>query len=187
MTSEAPKYDPPFVAFRWWQALSGNREGKVQTGQDRAALARLRRASPDEAMCEETTLRLFRALGYKNPERLPRVATLAAVLATIREEKRGKFGRQIGREKIDDDQTAKVKIGRFKRLLDAQTEDEIATAFRRAIAILGDAANVREVAKYVLFFDDERTRRQLVFDYYGAGEGEANPSITDAQPGASAA
>ena len=161
MTSETQKSDPPYVAYQWWEALNGKWEGTRQTGEDRAALARLRRASPDEAMCEEATLRLFRALGYKSPDYLPRVATLAAVLATIRDDGRGRFGRQIGREKIEDDQTARLKIGRFKRLLDAQTEDEIATAFRRAIAILGGAANVREVAKYVLFFDDERTRRQL--------------------------
>lgn len=187
MTSETQKSDPPYVAYQWWEALNGKWEGTRQTGEDRAALARLRRASPDEAMCEEATLRLFRALGYKSPDYLPRVATLAAVLATIRDDGRGRFGRQIGREKIEDDQTARLKIGRFKRLLDAQTEDEIATAFRRAIAILGGAANVREVAKYVLFFDDERTRRQLVFDYYGAGEGKSKSPKTEVQPVASAA
>lgn len=191
MTSETRQFNPPYLALQWWEALNGKWEGKRQTGEDRAALARLRRASPNEAICEEATLRLFRALGYKNPDRLPRVATLAAVLAAIREDGRGRFGRQIGREKIDDDQTAKLKIGRFKRLLDAQTEDEIATAFRRAIAILGGGANVREVAKYILFFDDERddgrTRRQLVFDYYGAGEREAEPPGAEPAPTASAA
>jgi CRISPR system Cascade subunit CasB len=187
MTSEAQKVDPPYLAFQWWESLNGKREGKAQSGADRAALARLRRASPNEAICEEATLRLFRKLGYRSPDRLPRVATLAAVLAAIREDGRGRFGRQIGREKIDDDQTAKLKIGRFKRLLDAQTEEEIATAFRRTIAILGGAANVREVAKYVLFFEDERTRRQLVFDYYRAGDGEANSSGTETRPDASAA
>ncbi len=190
MTSETQKSDPPYVAYQWWEALNGKWEGKRQTGEDRAALARLRRASPDEALCEEATLRLFRALGYTSPDRLLRVATLAAILATIRDDDRRSrrpFGRQIGREKIEDDQTATLKIGRFKRLLDAQTEDEIATAFRRAVAILGGAANVREVAKYVLFFDDERTRRQLVFDYYGAGEGESKSPKTEVQPVASAA
>jgi CRISPR system Cascade subunit CasB len=191
MTSETQKFDPPFIALQWWKALTGKREGKAQSGADRAALARLRRASPNEAICEEATQRLFRSLAYNNPDRLQRVATLAAVLATIREDGPGRFGRQIGREKIDYDQTAKLKIGRFKRLLDAQTEDEIATAFRRAIAILGGAANVREVAKYVLFFDDERddgrTRRRLVFDYYGAGEREAEPPGTKPAPTASVA
>ncbi|MGJ0620173.1 MAG: type I-E CRISPR-associated protein Cse2/CasB [Methylocystis sp.] len=187
MTSETQKSDRPFVAFQWWRALTGEGEGKSRSGKDRAALARLRRASLDAAMCEEATLRLFRKLGYKSPDRLPRVATLATILATIRKDESGRFGRRIGREKIDDDQTAKLKIGRFKRLLDAQTEEEIATAFRRAIAILGDAANVREVARYVLFFDDERTRRQLVFDYYNAGDGEANSSRAETQPDASIA
>lgn len=199
MTAEAPgaaapKIDRPFMAFQWWKELNGEREGKGQTGRDRAALARLRRSSPDEAMYEEATLRLFRALGFRNPNRLQRVATLAAILASVRkdeDDKRRPFGRQIGREKIDDDQTAALKIGRFKRLLDAQTEEEIATSFRRAIAILGRTANVREVARYVLFFDDERdegrTRRQLVFDYYDAGEREADPPDAATPSNASAA
>ena len=120
MTSETQKSDPPYVAYQWWEALNGKWEGTRQTGEDRAALARLRRASPDEAMCEEATLRLFRALGYKSPDYLLRVATLAADARdnSRRRRRRRRFGRQIGREKIEDDQTARLKIGRFKRLLE---------------------------------------------------------------------
>ena len=185
MSNETQK--PAYLAFQWWKSLTGQGEGSSPSGKDRAARARLRRASPDEAMCEEATLRLFRKLGYKSPDRLPRVATLAMILAVIREDAGGRFGNQIGREKIDDDQTAKLKIGRFKRLLDAQTEEEITTAFRRAIAILGGKAGVQDVAKYVLHFDEGSERRRLVFDYYRADNGEPNLSKTEIQLDASAA
>lgn len=178
--AQAQKFDPAFATFLWWRSMNGEGDGKPQSGQDRAALARLRRASPQEAMTEEATLHLFRALRYKNPERLPRVATLAAVLSTIRQDRQGRFGRQIGRALIDDEQSAALKLGRFKRLLDAQTEDEIATAFRRAIAILGGSANVRDVARYVLGFDDEGVRRRLIFDYYAAGESESETASAEA-------
>lgn len=214
MTSEtqdasASKFDRrPKAARKWWRHLNGLGEDdapgdgedtagadeKKKLPKDRAALARLRRASPQDAMCEEATLRLFHALGFKSDKRLPRVATLAAVLATIRVDDASRsFGRQIGRKPSEiykEDKTAALKLGRFKHLLDAQTEDEIATSFRRAIAILGRTANVRDVARYVLFFDDERddgrTRRQLVFDYYGAGEREADPPDANAASKASA-
>ena len=169
---QAQEFDPAAAARHWWRALNGLGEGKTQSGKDRAALARLRRASSREAMTEEATLRLFRALRYKNPARLPRVATLAAALSTIRQDRPGRFGREIGRATIDDEASAALKLGRFKRLLDAQTEEEIATAFRRAIAILGDAANVRDVARCLLEFEDEDVRRRLIFDYYAAGESE---------------
>lgn len=165
--TDAPDYG--FIAFQWWRTLAGRHPDRRETGKDRAARARLRRASPAEAMCEEATLQLFLALGASKA-RLPRVATLACVLATIRDDDRPRFGRCIGREKIDDEQSAKLSLLRFKRLLEATQEDEIAASFRRAIAIAGFTANVRDIAKLVFFFDDDKTRRDLVFDYYGAGE-----------------
>lgn len=165
--TEAPDWG--FIAFQWWQTLVGRHPNKRETGKDRAARARLRRASPAEAMCEEATLQLFHALGASKA-RLPRVATLASILATIRDDDRPCFGRSVGREKVGDEQSAKLSLLRFKRLLEATQEDEIAASFRRAIAIAGFAANVRDIARVILFFDDDKTRRDLVFDYYGAGE-----------------
>lgn len=184
---EPPKIDPPFEALKWWRELNGASEGRGRNGKDRAALARLRRASPADAVYEEATLRLFRALGFEHPARLPRVAALAVALASIREDRPGRFGRQIGREKFDDDRSAPLKIGRFKRLLDAESEDEIAVSFRRAIAILGDVASVRDVARIILGFDDEGTKTSLVFDYYGARDFEPSRPERNARPDISAA
>jgi len=166
----APRPDPGYIAFRWWQALTGQQSDRKETGADRAARARLRRASPADAICEEATLKLLHALDLPRG-RLPRVATLAVVLATIREDDdKRRFGRQIGREKIDDGQSAKLSTLRFRRLLEAQSEDEISVAFRRAIAIAGFTGNVRDVAWKLLFWESETTRSDLVLDYYGAAD-----------------
>lgn len=175
--TDAPDYG--FIAFQWWQTLVGRHPDKRETGKDRAARARLRRASPAEAMCEEATLKLFRALGASKA-RLPRVATLACVLATIHDNDLPSFGRRVGRDKIDDEQSAKLSLLRFKRLLEATQEDEIAASFRRALAIAGFTVNVRDIARLVLFFDDDKTRRDLVFDYFGAGERPA--ATAEARP-----
>ncbi|WP_018268675.1 type I-E CRISPR-associated protein Cse2/CasB [Methylosinus sp. LW4] len=161
--------DYGFISFQWWKTLDGRHPDKREGGKDRVARARLRRASPAEAMYEEATLQLFHALGASKA-RLPRVATLACVLATIRDDERLRFGRSVGRENFSDEQSAKLSLLRFKRLLEATEEEEIAASFRRAIAIAGFAASVRDIARLVLFFDEDKTRRDLVFDYYGAGE-----------------
>lgn len=162
--------DLGFIALQWWRTLTGQHPGKKETGKDRAARARLRRASPSDAVSEEATLQLLRALGLHS-SRLPRVAVLAAVLATVREdEDKRPFGRQIGREKIDDPQSAPLSMLRFRRLLEAESEDEIATAFRRAIAIAGFRANVRDVARTLLFWESDKTGPRLVLDYYGAAD-----------------
>ncbi|MGJ0507082.1 MAG: type I-E CRISPR-associated protein Cse2/CasB [Methylocystis sp.] len=172
--ASADSFDRADAAFLWWREMTGAESGKSRSGKDRAALARLRRAAPQEAMTEEATLRLFRALRYKNPARLPRVAALATVLATIRKNDSGqKFARRIGRRNFGDEASAALKPARFRRLLDADTDDEIATAFRRALAIVGEEANVRDVARCLLFFEREETRRRLIFDYYAAGEDDA--------------
>lgn len=176
MMKSADEPDHGFVALQWWRVLTGQHPGRKETGKDRAARARLRRASPTDAMCEEATLQLLHALKLSSA-RLPRVATLAAVLATIREDD-GKrpFGRQIGREKITDAKSAKLSMIRFRRLLEAETEEEIATALRRAIAIAGFTVNVRDVTRTLLFWEDEKTKPRLVLDYYGAAEQNGAPA-----------
>jgi hypothetical protein len=46
---------------------------------------------------------------------------------------------------------------------------EKSSGFRRAVAMLGGQANVADLARTILFFDQEETRRRLAFDYYAAG------------------
>lgn len=177
-TKDAGDPDYGFAAVQWWQTLTGKHPTKNQSGKDRAARARLRRASPSDAICEEATLQLLRALKLSR-SKLPRVAALACVLATVREDEGRPFGRAIGREKIDEEQSAKLSALRFKRLLEAETEEEITTSFRRAVGIAGFAANVRELAKLLLFWEHESTKPRLIFDYYGAADRAADTQLDE--------
>jgi len=176
----ANRVDPRDAARRWWRELQNeDAEGRAKPG-DRAALARLRRATPVSAMAEEATLDLFERLGYgvHDKWRLPRVATLACLLAHVRKSGPGTplFGRAIGRSSLLADESV-LKPLRFRNLLAAEGEDEILRAFRRAVDLLDGEVNVGDLARIVLFFEREDTRRDLAFNYYGAGS--ARPAIDD--------
>lgn len=163
---------PPHArALGWWSGLQPEAPG----GGDRAALARLRRcATVAEAMSEPASIALFRALGFGLPERFPDAALVAAVLAHVREHAPGpSFARAIGPQQADDD--ALVSGLRFRRLMQAETHDEQLIAFRRAVALAGDVANVTDLARGLLAFNDlkdserrEQTRTRWVFDYWNA-------------------
>lgn len=161
-------------AYRWWRALQPDAE--MGRSGDRATLARLRRATPLEALAMEPVIQLFSKLGYHTQSEakrhLPRLATLACILAHIRPDQHRdgiRFGRAIGREHSAEADSAALKPLRFQRLLAAETEEEIARGFIRALAILRAPVDVGDLAELVLNFDLEERRQELVFDYYRAG------------------
>lgn len=153
------------TALAWWNAM----QPSAPDGGDRAAAARLRRcATVTEAMQEPATLELFRRLGRNRPEDLPAVALLAAVLAHVRQHVGGApFARAVGPQPPDE--AAAISALRFRRLLQAQSHDELLTAFRRTVALAGDKANVTDLARALLRWD-EATRRRWIFDYWNAAE-----------------
>jgi CRISPR system Cascade subunit CasB len=163
--------------------MTGKKVGASERGRpaDRAGLARLRRLSVMAALSEEPVLRLFRMLGLRDSARLDRVATLACILAHVRDDTQIRFGRQIGRARFGDADTAALKPLRFQRLLAASTEEEIATSFRRAVSLLGGKANVADLAAIILSFGNEKTKRRLIFDYYATG-GEPDEPAAAAPP-----
>lgn len=160
-------------ALSWWSGLQPEAPG----GGDRAALARLRRcATVAEAMSEPASIALFRALGFVAPDRFPDAALLAAVLAHVREHAPGaRFARAIGPQPPDD--SSIVSALRFRRLMQAESHDEQLIGFRRAIALAGDVANVTDLARGLLAFNDvknperrEETRTRWVFEYWNAAD-----------------
>lgn len=169
-------------ARAWWQQLqpaTGDSPGRG----DRAALARLRRATPADAMTHEATIDLFQKLGYRNHDhcRLPRVATLACVLSHVREHAPDRnFAAAIGRASFGDAESAALKPIRFQALVTAEGEDEIARAFRRALAVAGGGVNIADLSRIILGLDCDEVRRRLTFDYFGAGrEAAAEPDDND--------
>ena len=163
--------------YKWWKALQPSDGGKFRG--DRAALAKLKRASSImEAASEPATAELFNKLGFERhyaSTDLPRAALIAAVLAHIRDDNRkDTLARAIGTPRGGEGTTALITPLRLKRLIAAREADDLLIAFRRAIAILGHTANVKDVAKQLLLWTaDDRTadsaRTLFTFDYHNAG------------------
>jgi CRISPR system Cascade subunit CasB len=169
--AEPPR--PAAIAAGWWRSLQSAPNG---SGGDRAALARLRHsATAMEAALEPATLDLARRLGTDWRD-LGRVAVTAAVLAHVRDDARDRpAARQLGPIAGGD---AAMSWLRFRRLMQAGTEDEQVVAFRRAVALAGGRLNVHDLAGSLLAWSDDR-RRRWILNYHNApppaGEG-SNPA-----------
>jgi CRISPR system Cascade subunit CasB len=173
------------AAHDWWRSLRPQeRANGYKSPGDRAAIARLRRASSVmDAAAEPATAALFTTLAQANDQAfnrqfptigLARASVIAAVLAHVKESGRESIARAIGTPRSGDGSTALITPLRLKRLLAARTPDEVLTGFRRTVAILGHTADVRDLALQLLAWtDDERgdlTRTRFAFDYHGAGQ-----------------
>lgn len=165
------------AAWKWWNSLQANEQTK-QRG-DRATLAKLRRASSImEAAAEPATADLFKRLGFERKcasRDLPRAALIAAILAHIRpNENKEALAHAIGTTRGGADTTELVSPLRLKRLVAAREPDDLLIAFRRVIAILGRTANIKDVAKQLLLWTDDRhadrARTLFMFDYHSADQ-----------------
>lgn len=152
------------IAHDWWRRL--NPTDGHQSGPHRAALARLRRAAtPTEVMLEPEALRLVARL----PRRPDRAAVLAGVLAFVRETDDHPVARAIGRSSLDDEQSALVSEGRFRRLLQTR-EDELLEAMRRLVRQMKGRVHVPSLSHAILWWGSDRWEKEMkkewIFDYY---------------------
>jgi CRISPR system Cascade subunit CasB len=160
------------AAWTWWNSLQPH-DGHPG---DRAALARLRRCTtPLDAAIEPATVDLFKKLGFTHPEKdLARVAVLAAVLAHVRNKENGRLARALGPRRGAKADDALLKPLRFKRLMGARGPEEVLIGFRRIVQMLGRTANVNDLAKLILAWDQDdfgdRARVRFAFDYHNAGD-----------------
>lgn len=153
-------------ALYWWRDLQDMRDGKVNLLADRAARARLRRASREDALSDEAVTALYRRIWGNAfvPNRMDLAVRLALVLAHVRREDTRHAGEALG----DGGENAVLKPLRFKRLLQAEDSEDIIREFRRAVDLLGNTANVRNLAGLLLNWGDEPTRTRFAFEYFGA-------------------
>lgn len=171
------------VAWGWWKSLQAAVHNERAYPGDRATLARLRRAAdPLAAAHEPATLDLYRRLELLPADAsqgqiaaaLSRVAVLASLLAHVRDEPKTRllFGRALGPTDLKAPDSAVLKPLRLARLLAARGDEDIATAFRRAIALLEGTANVGDLAWLVLAWDrdelGDRVRTLFAFAYHDA-------------------
>jgi CRISPR system Cascade subunit CasB len=159
MSDDASKKPDATIALGWWSVLQPEHD----SGGDRAALARLRRcATATQAASEPATIELAHRLGI-GWEGLGRVAVLAAVLAHIRKhDGSAKAARQL---RAPDRSTPLMSLLRFRRLIQAETEDDRIIAFRRAAALARGSLNVWDLADSLLHWND-KTRQRWLYDYH---------------------
>ena len=163
--TDSAQHDASAIAHDWWHRLIG-KEGP-NLGSRRAALARMRRAAtPIEVMQESEALRLIQRL----PRHPDRVAVLAGVLAFVREMDERSVARAIGRSSLDDEESALMSEGRFRRLLQSQ-DNELMDAMRRLVRMAKGNLNVHDLSYAILNWGDgyrgDRVKRRWIFDYYG--------------------
>ena len=152
------------VAYEWWRSL--NPKEIPQSGPHRAALARMRRAAtPVEVMLVPEAMRLVARLP-RNPDR---VAALAGILAHVRESDERPVARAVGRTALDDDRSALLSEGRFRRLLQTPGSD-LMEPMRRLVRMMKGTVNVPDLASAVLYWGDD-IRKRWIFDYYAVSAG----------------
>lgn len=177
--TESSRQRPGVVAAAWWQSLQPRPDG---SGGDRAALARLRRAATvAEAAAEPATLDLCRRLRLDWRGLAP-VALTASVLAHVREDAPSlPAARQLGPKTVGATDAAMSWL-RFRRLIQAETDDDRLTAFRRAVALAGGRLNVSDLARSLLTWNEGQRRRWLYayHDAYSPGDQVASDSKDDA-------
>ena len=152
------------VAFNWWNELvNGAGPGG---GSHRGALARMRRAAtPLEVMQEPTALRLIARLP-RNPER---VAILAGILAFVGATDSQPVARAVGRTKLEDEHSALLSEGRFRRLMQVQ-DTELLEPMRRLVRMAKGRIHVYDLSQSILYWGD-RVKKQWIFGYYGVADG----------------
>ena len=178
------------AAYRWWNTLQPQQHERGTTPGDRATLARLRRSgSPLELAVEPATADLFHKLKFDsaNPterridQEITTTAVLAGVLAHIRTSARAErdwLARAMGGKRGD---RAVVSAIRMKRFMAAREPEDVLRQFQRILAMLGDTADVRNVAENVLAWLDpsaagDRARTRFAFAYHGTAFEELDVS-----------
>ena len=142
------------IILGWWTVELGDRK----TGAQKTLSARLRRGDDVTVLCQKPVHDLAQRLGLRDGAR---IARLVRTLAHVRTHASERLPRLLGR----GDPPVLSRL-RFERLIQSDGA-ELETALRRALPMVGHAANVAHLGEAVLFWSD-KNRTAWCFDYYGA-------------------
>ncbi len=158
------------LTYKWWKtALSDSGSGK-------AARAKLRRATTSaEILSFAEVHELYAALGRNiSPDRL---AVIATTLAHVREGDAKSLAHLFGRKTGESRALSEL---RFQTLIRTNGPAELITPLRRALAVVGNRANVRRLAQD-LYYWGEKVRIKWCFDYYGEPSAAPEPPTEEPQ------
>lgn len=135
----------------WWKNLD----------QDRGERAKLRRCKTELEVCfQPSYIRLCQKLPSFSREKL---ASIAGLLAHIKNLSDQKIAKQMSAPKNGDQPT--LSEIRFRRLVACETLDELYPFMRRALPLLDNKLNIKDLA-ISLYFWNGQTRKRWVYDYY---------------------
>ncbi|EKD50812.1 MAG: CRISPR-associated protein, CSE2 family [uncultured bacterium] len=145
------------VLSRWWKGLDKNRGPRAE----------LRRAHDLTAVALTSAYQHFYrqmvVAGWVSSAsddwQNERLTAIAGLLAHVTSED----ARTLPHAMSDGDQPAFSEL-RFRRLLESQTIDEAFISLRRAIPMIGDKANIHQLATDVLYWGDN-VKKRWAYDY----------------------
>lgn len=154
------------VLREWWTGLEAARG-------DRAQLRRCRQLG--EVFFTPAFHRLFRRLeplGFRDREGLAAVAALASHLKPASKGIHQPFGERLATPAREGANPMLSDL-RFRRLLQCKGRDELFPALVRTLHLLGDEANLIDLAEgvYRWSWPSQPTQKQWAFDYYEKLEG----------------
>jgi len=160
---------PSFAILKnWWQSLES----------DRGERAELRRAAnlTEVMFCPSfhRLLHLLQRAGYGVAERrCAKLAAIAGLIARVKMETTELLATHMGRPKDGGEKSAVSEL-RVRRILACDDVDELYTLLRRAMSLMGDQANLSDLAAILWHWspmDEKRPndpRRQMAYQYYAA-------------------
>lgn len=145
----------------WWQGLDKKRG-------DRAELRRC--ATLSEVVFTPAYHRLRIGMSKFGSVKAESLALVAGLAACVKNDLPGNsMAQQMATGKSDG--SARVSGLRFRRLLKAKEPEELFTAMRRVLGLLGGTVNLQSLAASVYYWND-RTRKQWAFEYYSQSPSE---------------
>ncbi len=142
----------------WWNGLDQKRG-------DRAQLRRCK--SLDEIVFTEAYHELWRELKQHGAVYENGSAALAGILAHVKQHIPGSsLAEQMAQSKQGADK-ARLSGLRFRHLIKHQSHTDLYRDMIRVVHLLDNKLNVIDLAR-VVYWWNERTKKQMAYDYYGA-------------------
>ena len=134
----------------WWTWLENNRGERAQ----------LRRCeNPEQVLPQVAFHQLCRRLPYREREDVLALATVAGLLAHIKESSNQPLMAQLGQSREGGDKPVLSEL-RFQQLISSENSDELYDRMRRVIQLVGNKANIISVADIVFHWSRDQKQSE---------------------------
>jgi CRISPR system Cascade subunit CasB len=174
---------PAEALVEWHKSLESDTGGRAE----------LRRViEPSGAVFIPSFHRLRRAIERAAPSvdmanRLDRLSAIACTVARVRDDMESRNLGSLLASFKEGSVRPRVSEFRFRRLLEAKGNADLARQFRRIVAMLDERVDIVALANTIYWWRSDRTRQSLAYDYFRAAPvGGGEPNSQQAAKGARA-